>query len=164
VIRRLKPDALLTHGTNGEYGHPQHVYTNQIVQQAFRSAGDVGAFPGAGAAHAPAALYTWAAQYPLAGGDERLERLLNQDDPADWILVLDEDLLDAKEEAARCHQSQMGLFQRRSKTEPLRTLMRWQESLRRAAVQDGAEDSLEKMVAAAAIEGKWVAVMKGETD
>jgi hypothetical protein len=42
--------------------------------------------------------------------------------------------------------------------------MRWQESLRRAAVQDGAEDSLEKMVAAAAIEGKWVAVMKGETD
>jgi LmbE family N-acetylglucosaminyl deacetylase len=163
VIRRLKPDALLTHGTNGEYGHPQHVYTNQIVGQAFRSAGDAAAFPDAGAAHALAALYTWAAQYPLAGGDERLERLLNQDDPADWILVLDEELLDAKEAAARCHQSQMGLFQRRSKTEPLRTLMRWQESLRRAAVLEGVEDSLGRLLAAA-VEGKWVAVIRGETD
>jgi hypothetical protein len=77
--------------------------------------------------------------------------------------VLDEELLDAKEAAARCHQSQMGLFQRRSKTEPLRTLMRWQESLRRAAVLEGVADSLGRLLAAA-VEGKWVAVIRGETD
>lgn len=158
VIRRLRPDAIVTHGANGEYGHPQHVYTNQIVNKAFVSAGDATAFPGAGAAFAPKALYTWAASYPLSGGDERLERLLNQDDPADWLLVLDEDLIDAKEAAALCHQSQMALFQRRTKTEPLRTLMRWQESLRRAAVQaGGGEDPLGELLTAAAAEGKWLA-------
>ena len=86
TIRRLRPHVLLTHGTNGEYGHPQHVYTNQIVHRAFAAAGADAAFPAAGAAHAPAALYTRAAFYPTPG-DERLERLLNQDDPADWLLT-----------------------------------------------------------------------------
>jgi LmbE family N-acetylglucosaminyl deacetylase len=158
TIRRLRPDLLLTHGTNGEYGHPQHVYTNQIVRQAFVSAGDSAAFPEAGAPHAPAALYTWAAYYPT-DGDERLERLLNQDDPADWLLVLDEELVDAKEAAARCHLSQMALFQRRSKSEPLRTLMRWQESLRRAALRpDLSSDPLANLLQAALVEGKWAAV------
>ena len=157
AIRRLRPDVLLTHGTNGEYGHPQHVYTNQIVRQAFISAGDATAFPELGAAHAPAALYTWAAFYPT-GGDERLERLLNPDDPADWLLVLDESLVDAKEDAARCHRSQMALFQRRTGTEPLRTLMRWQESLRRAALRpDLATDPLAELLRAALAEGPWVA-------
>jgi N-acetylglucosamine malate deacetylase 2 len=157
VIRRVRPDVLLTHGTNGEYGHPQHVYTNQIVRRAFVSAGDAAAFPEMGAAHAPAALYTWAASYPTEG-DERLARLLNQDDPADWLLVLDDDLIDVKEAAARCHLSQMALFQRRSKTEPLRTMLRWQESLRRAAVREGLErDALGELLLAAVDEGKWVA-------
>lgn len=157
AIRQLRPDVLLTHGTNGEYGHPQHVYTNQIVRQAFVSAGDAGAFPAAGAPHAPAALYTWAAFYPT-GGDERLGRLLNQDDPADWLLVLDEALVDAKEDAARCHASQMALFQRRSKSEPLRTLMRWQESLRRAALRaDLPTDPLAELLQAAQAEGMWAA-------
>jgi LmbE family N-acetylglucosaminyl deacetylase len=155
VIRRLRPDLLLTHGTNGEYGHPQHLYTNQIVRHAFASAGDATACPEMGAPHSPAALYTWAAYYPT-GGDERLERLLNQDDPADWLLLLDEGLVDAKEAAARCHVSQLALFQRRSKSEPLRTLMRWQESLRRAALcSDLASDPLAELLQMALVEGKW---------
>ena len=155
TIRRLRPDVLLTHGTNGEYGHPQHVYTNQIVRQAHVSAGDASRFPEAGAAHAPAALYTWAASYP-APSDERLERLLNQDDPADWLLILDEKLIDTKEAAASCHRSQMDLFMRRTKTEPLRTLLRWQESLRRAALHpDLASDPLSDLLNAAVAAGQW---------
>ena len=157
AIRRIRPDLLLTHGTNGEYGHPQHVYTNQIVRQAFASAGDASRFPEAGADFAPAALYTWAASYP-APSDERLERLLNQDDPADWLLILDEELIDAKEAAAACHRSQMDLFMRRTKTEPLRTLLRWQESLRRAALRpDLASDPLSDLLKEAAEAGKWAA-------
>jgi N-acetyl-1-D-myo-inositol-2-amino-2-deoxy-alpha-D-glucopyranoside deacetylase/mycothiol S-conjugate amidase len=161
VIRRVRPDVLLTHGTNGEYGHPQHVYTNQIARQAFISAGEAGKFPEAGAPFAPAALYTWAAHYP-AQGDERLERLLNQDDPADWVLVLDEELIDAKEAAARCHLSQMALFLRRTKSEPLRTLLRWQESLRRVAVRSEAEDDpLAALLRSAAGTGRWVQPAEG---
>ena len=157
AIRRIRPDVIVTHGTNGEYGHPQHLYTNQIVRRAFISAGDATLFPDEGAPHAPAALYTWAAYYPT-GGDERLERLLNQDDPADWVLVLDDDLVDAKEAAARCHQSQMALFLRRTKSEPLRTLMRWQESLRRSALRpDLTGDPLGEMLKVAVADRQWAA-------
>lgn len=162
AIRATRPDVLLTHGTNGEYGHPQHVYTNQIVHRAFVSAGDATRFPEAGPAHAPAALYTWAATYP-AQDDERLGRLLNQDDPADWILVLDEALIDAKEAAAACHRSQLALFMRRTKTEPLRTLLRWQESLRLAARGAGdGDDPLGALLRGAATAGTWTAGMVGE--
>src|SRR4051794_13589611 len=31
-LRRIKPDIVLTHGSNGEYGHPQHVYTHQATR------------------------------------------------------------------------------------------------------------------------------------
>ncbi len=149
TIRRLRPAVLLTHGTNGEYGHPQHVYTNQIVRRAFVASGDAAAFPAAGPPHAPAALYTWAACYPTSD-DERLARLLNQDDPADWLLTFDDALLDTKEAAARCHRSQMALFQRRSQDQPLRNMMLWQESLRRAALRpDLARDPLEELLQAA---------------
>lgn len=155
AIRRLRPDVILTHGTSGEYGHPQHVYTNQIVQRAFTSAGATGKFPEGGAPHAPAALYTWAAAYPHAS-DERLERLLNQDDPAAWVMLPDAALLDAKEAAARCHRSQMALFLRRTGTEPLRALVRWRESLRRAALRPGeVDDPLGEALNAAA--GTWTA-------
>ncbi len=86
----------------------------------------------------------------------RLTRLLNGDDPADWLLLLDEALLDAKEAAARCHRSQMALFMRRTKTEPLRTLMRWQESLRRAALRPGlTDDPLGELLRSGGESGLW---------
>ncbi len=37
AIRRLRPDVLLTHGTNGEYGHPQHIFTHQAVLAAVQA-------------------------------------------------------------------------------------------------------------------------------
>lgn len=159
AIRRARPDAILTHGTNGEYGHPQHIYTNQTVAQAFVSAGVAERFPEAGPPHAPAALYTWAAAYPT-DGDERLARLLNEDDPADWLLDLGEELEAIKEEAARCHRSQMALFQRRTKDQPFRNLIRWRESLRRAALRlDLADDPLAALIRAAD-DGRWSAVAR----
>jgi len=37
VLSHLKPDFLITHGTNGEYGHPQHIFTQQATFHALRS-------------------------------------------------------------------------------------------------------------------------------
>lgn len=159
AIRRVRADVILTHGTNGEYGHPQHVYTHETVRRAFISAGEPGAFPDAGAPHRPAALYTWAADYPLALAElpdesavDLHRRLLNQDDPADWLLTLTPDLLDAKERAALCHVSQQALFRRRRKAETVREVLMTRESLRRQALRDGlAADPLADALAAAAV-------------
>ena len=146
AIRRVRADVILTHGTNGEYGHPQHLYTHETALRACTSAGDPGAFPDAGPPHQPAALYTWAASYPLdaagvAGLDEDAaelrRRLLNQDDPADWVIALTGELLDAKERAALCHVSQHALFRRRRKAETVREVLLTQESLRRRVLRAG---------------------------
>lgn len=148
AIRATRADVLLSHGTNGEYGHPQHLYTNETVRRAFDAAGDAARFPEAGAPHAPTVLYTWAAHFPT-GADERLERLLNQDDPADWFLTLDDDLLDRKERAALCHRSQISLFLRRAEGKPVRDILLRREPYRLAARRAGADtDPLEGLLAA----------------
>lgn len=150
VIRAVRPDVILTHGVNGEYGHPQHLYTHETARHAFVLAAYPAAFPGddPGAPHAATALYTWAAHYPT-GGDEHLERMLNQDDPADWLLDLAPDLLDAKERAALCHRSQHGLFLRRRPEATVREVLIARESLRRAALRPGATtDPLAEALAA----------------
>lgn len=140
TVRAVRADVLLTHGSNGEYGHPQHLYTHEMVCRAFASAGDPAAFPDCGPPHAPVALYTWAAHYPHypTGDDELLARLLNQDDPADWLLDLTPELLDQKERAALCHRSQHALFVRRRKAPTVREVLLTRESLRLALRRDGA--------------------------
>ncbi len=159
AIRRVRADVILTHGTNGEYGHPQHLYTHETVRRAFASAGVPEAFPDAGAPHRPAALYTWAADYPLdlaglpdADAVELRRRLLNQDDPADWILTLTGELLDAKERAALCHRSQHALFRRRRKAGTVREVLLAEESLRRQALRaDLTADPLADALAASPV-------------
>ena len=94
----------------------------------------------------PVALYTWAAHFPN-GDDPRLERLLNADDRADWIVTLDEALLDRKERAASAHLTQVPLFLRRSEGKPLREMLLARESLRRVTLRDGATDPLEALLA-----------------
>jgi len=58
LLRALRPVVLLTHGVAGEYGHPQHGYTPEIVRRAFGSAADGTRFPEAGSPYTIAALYT----------------------------------------------------------------------------------------------------------
>ena len=95
-IKRIKPDVLVTHGSNGEYGHPQHVYTHQAVRQALSSAGR------------QIALVTWCAWFEPF----RASRILNQDDPADAIWEVVSPWLDAKINAALCHKTQHAMFLR----------------------------------------------------
>jgi LmbE family N-acetylglucosaminyl deacetylase len=97
-IQQLQPDALITHGSNGEYGHPAHWLTNQAVNKAVKILG----------ADAPM-LYTFSAAFP----EHPRPRLVNEDDPAHIVLDITS-VLQQKSDAALCHQSQNALFVRRS--------------------------------------------------
>ncbi len=90
VLQRYGAEALLTHGTNGEYGHPAH----RLMHQAGRRVAGI-------------ALYTFnasAPDVPVWGG-------VNADDPAD--LVLDPTPWhDAKARAFASHASQRHIWLR----------------------------------------------------
>lgn len=97
-IGQLKPAALLTHGSNGEYGHPAHLVTHLAAKIAVESLGE----------DAPL-LYSVSANYP----DHPKPRLANKDDPADLVIDVTS-VLQVKERAALCHRTQHALFVRRA--------------------------------------------------
>ncbi len=138
ALRQTQADALITHGSNGEYGHPAHVLCHQAAREAFLS------FPG----DAPG-LYTVAAAYP----DHPYPRLSNPDDPADLVLDISP-VLELKIRAAQCHRSQHALFVRRRSEQAGRALsvaevILGEEGLRRvqpAASKEG--DALFALLAA----------------
>lgn len=101
AIRRLGPDAVLSHGTNGEYGHPAHKLTHTATKQAVIS---LSASPG----FRVPPLYSFSAIYPA----HPYPRLANADDPADAVIDVTA-FLDQKEAAALCHVTQNALFVRR---------------------------------------------------
>jgi LmbE family N-acetylglucosaminyl deacetylase len=105
-IRRLNPAALITHGSNGEYGHPAHVLTNQAACKALLSMG----------AEIPV-LYTVSPTF----ADHPRPRLANPDDPAHLILDISP-VIERKTQAALCHRTQHALFVRRSSKEAGRAL------------------------------------------
>jgi N-acetylglucosamine malate deacetylase 2 len=96
-IEKLRPDLVMTHGSNGEYGHPQHVFTHQAV---FRTLKDSGS---------KIALMTWQAWYEPT----RYARILNSNDRADIILDITP-WREAKVNAALCHKTQHAMFLRNS--------------------------------------------------
>lgn len=97
-IRQYAVDAVITHGSNGEYGHPAHEFSFQAARIAVESLG----------AAAPL-LYSVGALYP----DHPQPILANKDDAAHLILDV-QPALDAKTSAALCHRSQHALFVRRA--------------------------------------------------
>ena len=72
VIADLRPDIVITHGSDGEYGHPQHLYTHQAVFVALLRLRP----------WQPREVLTWEASFP----DADAERKLNPADPADLVL------------------------------------------------------------------------------
>jgi LmbE family N-acetylglucosaminyl deacetylase len=97
-IYHRQPTAIITHGSNGEYGHPAHWLTNQAVSQAIEKL----------SADAPL-LYTFSAAFP----EHPRPRLVNEDDPAHIVLDI-APVFNQKADAALCHKSQNALFVRRS--------------------------------------------------
>jgi LmbE family N-acetylglucosaminyl deacetylase len=105
-IRQVKADVLLTHGSNGEYGHPAHVICYQASRVAVESLGD----------EAPL-LYTAAAFF----SEHPRPRLTNRDEQAHLVLDVSP-VLPQKTEAALCHRTQHALFTRRASEEAGRQL------------------------------------------
>lgn len=120
---------VITHGSNGEYGHPAH---RQVHQAAVDAASRLRPAP---------VVYTVSAHFP----DHPLPRLANADDPADFVLDI-RPWLPAKLAAARCHRTQQALFTRWASKEagrpvPLEEVLMRLESLHRAwPVSEGPPD------------------------
>jgi LmbE family N-acetylglucosaminyl deacetylase len=100
LIMKHQAKIVITHGSNGEYGHPAHVLTHKAARMAVESLN--------GSKSAPL-MYTVVAQFP----DHPKPRLVNKDDPAHIVLDVTS-VLSQKTEAAMCHRSQHALFVRRS--------------------------------------------------
>jgi LmbE family N-acetylglucosaminyl deacetylase len=96
-VQRIQPHLVITHGSNGEYGHPQHIYAHQATRLALMNG------------HPGIALMSWSAWYEPS---ER-ERILNQADRADIVNDITP-WLDAKIAAALCHKTQHAMFLRNS--------------------------------------------------
>ena len=114
-LERLRPAIVLTHGRDGEYGHPQHRFTHLATRAAIQLLDG----------WRPSELLTWMAATP----HNREERLMNGSDPA--TLTLDvEPWFERKLAAAGCHRSQHAMFLRNSKRPTLREVVRRVEHLR----------------------------------
>lgn len=57
VMRRERPQVVITYDENGFYGHPDHIKANQITVAAFDAAADPSRYPAAGPPWQPAKLY-----------------------------------------------------------------------------------------------------------
>jgi LmbE family N-acetylglucosaminyl deacetylase len=124
LIRRIlagfRPDAVITHGSSGEYGHPAHLLAHQACLQA------------ALAEHVPA-VYTFGADFP----DHPRKRSANRNDPASLIVEIGS-AFERKLAAMECHRTQGALFIRRASAEagrpiPLRDVVLRVESFHRTA-------------------------------
>jgi LmbE family N-acetylglucosaminyl deacetylase len=116
-LDRLRPDVVLTHGSDGEYGHPQHVFTHQAVMAALDQV------PG----WRPQRVLTWMAN----AGRNADDRLTNRSDPADLVLDLaGTPWFERKVQAALCHRSQHAMILRNSRQPSIRDAIRTLEAFR----------------------------------
>lgn len=104
LAHKHQAQILITHGTNGEYGHPAHILMNKAAKKAVDNI-------------ALETLYTISANFPK---HPRL-RHANEDDPADFIFSI-EPWFQHKLAAAQCHRTQNALFLRRSSKKAGRAL------------------------------------------
>jgi LmbE family N-acetylglucosaminyl deacetylase len=94
LIQQVQAELVISHGSNGEYGHPAHLLTHQGVSIAVASFAE----------RAPL-FYTVQAAYP----SHPRPRLANNDDPAH--LVLDVSMVQVrKTNAVSCHRTQHTMF------------------------------------------------------
>jgi len=96
AIRKSGASVLLSHGVNGEYGHPAHKLCHRAAQRAVEILGE-----------AAPLFYAVQGAYP----DMPQPIFGNVDNPAHLILNLD-NLREAKVAAAMCHRTQHDLFVR----------------------------------------------------
>jgi LmbE family N-acetylglucosaminyl deacetylase len=146
LIRLHAPTLVLTHGGDGEYGHPAHILTHRAVRAALERLSD------------PPLLYTFAARVP-----NMEDHLWNQNEPAHLALDV-RPWLDAKEAAAQCHKTQHALFMRKKNARTLRDALRTVEAyhchLPRVEEGESPRDAFADLLRAA---GAWVPTHAGDT-
>jgi LmbE family N-acetylglucosaminyl deacetylase len=121
IIRRIKPEVVLTFDPQGGYGHPDHIAIHSHTVAAFHAAGDDRQFPEEGPAWAPSRLF-----YPMFSRDfflnmrNRMAELgldtsrFDRFDEFPWpdlqpnVTVDVSAVVDAKQEAFNCHATQFG--------------------------------------------------------
>jgi len=94
IISRYQPEAVLTHGSSGEYGHPAHCLLHMAAMQAVRQS------------QPQPALYSFMAYHPSL---QRKRFLQNEGDWADLIVNVT-DTEDLRYRALCCHRTQWTLF------------------------------------------------------
>jgi len=105
-VKFLQPEMLLTHGSNGDYGHPAHLRLHQLAQQFIEKKPD---YP----------LLSFNATWPAAPA----ARFLNADDPADF--VFDSHPYSSKKiDIMRAHSSQKLAFAAMAPGGDVRELLR----------------------------------------
>jgi mycothiol conjugate amidase Mca len=124
LVRRERPQVLVTYDERGFYGHPDHIRANQITVAAFETAGDLARWPEAGPPWQPAKLYYTAVArsaiknfrrmmseagiHAPFGDDESREPEIGT---ADELITTQVDVsaqVEKKREALMAHATQMG--------------------------------------------------------
>ena len=113
IARQRQANLILTHGVDGEYGHPAHQLVNRAVIEGARHM-----MPNA-------MVYTMAAYVPNIE-----DRLWNESEKAHFALDI-RPWAEQKLTAMECHLSQHALFKRRGNLRTVREALRTVESVRR---------------------------------
>ena len=112
-IRLIGADVILSHGSDGEYGHPAHVQIHRAARRAVEQ-------------HAPDAIFYGVSACVPAIDD----RLWNRSDPAHLALDITP-WIERKHAAMLCHRTQHALFVRRRALETVQQATRTVEAFHR---------------------------------
>jgi mycothiol conjugate amidase Mca len=83
LVRKHRPQVLVSYDEKGSYGHPDHIKAHQITAMAFDAAGDADRFPNAGPAWQPSKLYICGFSLRLAARWQAIAEELHLDIP--WL-------------------------------------------------------------------------------
>lgn len=125
VMRRLKPQVVITFDPYGGYGHPDHIVMHHATTAAFHAAGRADAYPDAGPPYQPQKLYyssfpktllrfwmwqmRWRGEDPRAAGtnkDMDFYKVLENAQSANTFINV-RPYLAQWDAASRCHASQV---------------------------------------------------------
>jgi mycothiol conjugate amidase Mca len=122
LVRRYRPQVLISYNEEGGYGHPDHINAHKITVAAFDAAGDPQRYPDAGEPWTPAKLYyisarralwlkAWALMrergLPTPMDQENFDPARYVDDPRVTTSIDIRDYISQKQQALVVHRTQI---------------------------------------------------------